>query len=139
MLYTRSKDKLVPLVDHPHHILDPNFHYKKGCRYFNKQLGIDSFLDWEGHHWVCITVCSLSPYLSIRLANCDNAYILHLPIKILTAESQRNMTKPHNIFILFFRMGKMLAKESVERRIASDSGLVTHLQKAAMLYIKYKV
>jgi len=35
-------------------------HFIKGCFSINKQFSIDSFLDWEGHHWVCtLLTCSL--------------------------------------------------------------------------------
>jgi len=37
--YTGPCNQLVPLVI-------------KGCRSINKQFGIDSFHDWERHHWV---------------------------------------------------------------------------------------
>jgi len=40
------------MVDHPHHILDPAICYIKVCCFINKQISIDSFLDWEGHRWV---------------------------------------------------------------------------------------
>jgi len=61
-------DTPVPMVDHPHHILDPTIHYIKGCRSINKQFSIDSFFDLEGHHWVWISTRSFSLDHHITLA-----------------------------------------------------------------------
>jgi len=51
----------VPIVDQPQHFLDLTM----GCCSINKQSSIDSNLNWEGHHWVFISVSSDR---SIRLA-----------------------------------------------------------------------
>jgi len=37
------------MVDIPHYLLIHFF--IKGCCFINKQLRIDTFLDWKGHHW----------------------------------------------------------------------------------------
>jgi len=58
----------VSMVDHFLCILDKTILYIKGCRSINKQFSIDSFLDWEGHHWVCIFTQMLSSDHSIKLA-----------------------------------------------------------------------
>jgi len=54
------------MFDPSHRILDPTIHNIKDWRSTNKQFSVDSYLDWEGRHWVCI---SLSSDHRIRLAN----------------------------------------------------------------------
>jgi len=56
-LFTRSADQSVSMIDHPHFVVifDLTILYLKCCRTINKQfVSVDSFPDWEGHHWVFI-------------------------------------------------------------------------------------
>jgi len=48
ILYTQStyRPSPKPMVEHPHHILNPTIYYIKGCHSINKQFSFDSFLDW---------------------------------------------------------------------------------------------
>jgi len=68
-LYHSKRKSTCPNVEQPHHILifDLTIHSLEGSRSINKQSSIDSFLDWEGHHWVCISTHSISSNHSNRL------------------------------------------------------------------------
>jgi len=60
-------------VDDPHTILVHTIHYMKGCRSINKHFSIDSFHNREGHHRLCISLCSDDCIRFVYvLASCTN-------------------------------------------------------------------
>jgi len=48
------------------HNSNPILSYIKGCRSIHKQFSIDSFLDWEGHHWVFTHALSSNSHTFFR-------------------------------------------------------------------------
>jgi len=64
---TQSEDQpsTVPMVDHPHHILDQTI-YCIGSAF--QTINIYSFLYWEDHHGACISTHTFSSDHSIKLA-----------------------------------------------------------------------
>jgi len=49
---------ILPLSLWP--LIMPTLLYIKCCPFINKQLCMDSFLDWQGHHWVCISILQVA-------------------------------------------------------------------------------
>jgi len=64
----------------------------KGCCSFNKWFSINSFLDWEGHHWVLAR--SLIPTLTLKTVasmNQQHQKIFLLKIKLTTFLQSRKL------------------------------------------------
>jgi len=80
----------VPPVDHPH----------QSQLSINKQFNIDSFIDWEGRHWVFIQLQILSPEHSISLTRSGHWKLLnsiHYRAVRLAIGDRLNMLSRHEI------------------------------------------